>query len=123
MDVAESGRVPQGGPERVAQAKTLLKFLDSKNEIPCIIAGDFNSKPDSPVLKLFSDWNIPDKGDDRFTFSSDKPNIEIDFIMHRPDTAFVVREIDVVEEPVASDHRPLSVDLSIVPERAARGGK
>ena len=43
--------------------------------------------------------------------------------MHRPDTAFVVREIDVIEEPVASDHRPLAVDLSVVPERETRWWK
>ncbi|MFC1757968.1 endonuclease/exonuclease/phosphatase family protein [Planctomycetota bacterium] len=110
-------------PQRLAQAKTLLEFLDDRQDLPCIIAGDFNSKPDSPVLKLFSDWNIPDKGDDHFTFSSDKPKIEIDFILHRPDTAFVVREIDVIDEPIASDHRPLIADLSVVPERQARWWK
>ena len=102
--------------ERLAQARTLLEFLDKRQDIPCVIAGDFNSRPDSPVLELFSDWSIPDKGDDRFTFSSDKPSIEIDFILHRPDTAFVVRHIDVIDEPIASDHRPLIVDLFVAPE-------
>ena len=109
--------------ERLAQARTLLEFLDKRHDLPCIIAGDFNSNPDSPVLELFSDWHIPDKGDDHFTFSSDNPRIEIDFILHRPDTAFVVREIDVIDEPIASDHRPLIVDLFVVPERQARWWK
>ena len=106
--------------ERLAQARTLLEFLDQRHDLPCIIAGDFNSKPDSPVLKLFSDWHTPHKGEDHFTFSSDKPRIEIDYILHRPGTAFVVREIDVIDEPIASDHRPLIVDLFVVPERQSQ---
>ena len=99
--------------ERLAQANTLLDFLQGKKKIPCVVAGDFNSRPDSPVLQLFSEFHIPDKGDDHFTFPSDRPRVEIDFIMHRPKAAFVVREIDVVEEPMTSDHRPVTVDLSI----------
>ncbi len=98
--------------ERLAQAQTLLKFLNDRHDLPCLIAGDFNSQPGSPVLELFADWNIPDKGDDRLTFSSEKPRIEIDFVMFRPQAAFVVREIDVIDEPVASDHRPLLVVLA-----------
>ena len=103
--------------ERIAQSTALLEFLDKRQGLPCVIAGDFNSKPESPVLKRFAEWHIPAKGDDHLTFSSDKPRIEIDFILYRPDTAFVVREIDVIDEPVASDHRPLTVDLSVVPQR------
>ena len=109
--------------QRLAQAKTLLEFLDQRQDIPQIIAGDFNSKPDSPVLKLFTDWTIPDKSEDHFTFSSDKPRVEIDFILHRPDAAFLVDEIDVIDEPVASDHRPVTADFSVVPERQARWWK
>ncbi len=105
--------------ERKAQAETLLKFLDPKPDLPCVIAGDYNSLPDSPVLNLFADWNIPNKGDDHFTFSSDNPNREIDFIMFRPDSKLVAHEIDVIEEPVASDHRPLALDVSLIPDRQA----
>ena len=101
--------------ERLAQSQTLLDHLDETPDLPCIIAGDFNSRPDSPVLKLFADWHVPDKGKDHFTFSSDKPKSEIDFIMFRPDPAFISQGIDVVDEPIASDHRPLTLDLSVLP--------
>ena len=97
--------------ERLAQAQTLLKEIDEDPTLPTIIAGDFNSTPDSPVLKLFADWQIPAKGDDHFTFASDDPRTEIDFQMFRPATAFSLQAIDVIEEPVASDHRPLTMDL------------
>ena len=109
--------------ERLAQAKTLLEHLNAKPDLPTFVAGDFNSTPDSSVLRLFGDWTIPDKGDDNLTFSSDKPRREIDFIMFRPETTFVVRNIDVINEPVASDHRPVALDVSIVPQAEARWWK
>jgi endonuclease/exonuclease/phosphatase family metal-dependent hydrolase len=98
--------------ERLSQASALLEFLAEEDDLPCIVAGDFNSQPDSPVLELFSDWAIPDKGDDRLTFSSDRPRSEIDFIVFRPQNVFEVRKIDVVDEPIASDHRPVTMDLA-----------
>ena len=105
--------------ERLAQATTLLEFLDKQQDTPCVVAGDFNSQPGSAVLKLFADWRIADKGEDHLTFSSDRPRVEIDFIMHRPERAFEVEEMDVIEEPVASDHRPLAADLIVAPDGAA----
>ncbi|MDG1875006.1 MAG: DUF3472 domain-containing protein [Mariniblastus sp.] len=99
--------------ERVAQAKTLLKELNQQETMPTVVLGDFNSSPKSPVLELFADWRIPDKGEDHFTFSSDKPDREIDFAMYRPPNAFKFQTIDVIDEPVASDHRPLHIDLKL----------
>ena len=97
--------------ERLAQARRLLAQLD-KQDLPTVIAGDFNSTPGSAVLDLFSEsWTVPDKGKDRFTFSSDRPAREIDFILYRPEDAFQVLDIDVVDEPVVSDHRPVTLDL------------
>ena len=97
--------------ERLAQANELLARIKDQS-LPTIIAGDFNSTPGSAVLDLFAgQWTVPDKGVDRLTFSSDKPNREIDFIMYRPDDAFRVLDIDVIEEPVVSDHRPVTLDL------------
>ena len=96
--------------QRLAQSKKLLENLKD-GDLPIVIAGDFNSRPKSSVLELFADWTIPDKGDDHLTFSSDEPRSEIDFVLFRPTDAFEVREIDVVHEPVASDHRPLTIDL------------
>ncbi len=100
--------------ERLAQTKTLLEFLADRTELPCVIAGDFNSRPGSAVLEAYSGWTNPEKGEDHFTFASDNPRSEIYFILLRPGEAFRVHEIDVVHEPVASDHRPVSIDLEFV---------
>ena len=97
--------------ERLAQARRLLTHLEDR-ALPTIIAGDFNSTPGSAVLDLFAgQWTVPDKGADRLTFSSDKPSREIDFLIYRPADAFQVLDIDVIDEPVVSDHRPVTLDL------------
>lgn len=98
--------------ERLAQAKRLLDILKTETR-PVILAGDFNSRPSRDVMKLFADgWTIPDKGEDRFTIPSDNPRSEIDFIMFRNLEGWKVTKIDVLEEPLVSDHRPVLLKLS-----------
>jgi endonuclease/exonuclease/phosphatase family metal-dependent hydrolase len=101
------------GDERMAQARRLLQLLESE-EAPVILAGDFNSTPDSAVMALIGEsFDIPDKGSDHFTFRSDRPEREIDFIVFRPADRFAVVESRVIDEPVASDHRPVLLVLEL----------
>jgi endonuclease/exonuclease/phosphatase family metal-dependent hydrolase len=93
--------------ERMAQARRLLHLLEPE-DVPVILAGDFNSTPDSEVMALIGEtFVVPDKGADHFTFRSDRPEREIDFVVYRPADRFTVVESRVIDEPVASDHRPL----------------
>jgi len=93
--------------ERMAQARRLLDVLEPE-DVPVILAGDFNSTPDSEVMAYIGEtFFIPDKADDHFTFRSDRPDREIDFIAYRPAHRFTVVESRVIDEPVASDHRPV----------------
>ena len=97
--------------ERRAQAETLLEILKDETR-PVILAGDFNSRPESEVMNLFGEeWTIPDKGEDRFTIPSDDPRSEIDFILFRGLKGWEVKRIDVLDEPVVSDHRPVLLEL------------
>jgi len=97
--------------ERLRQAGTLLRVYRDESR-PVIFAGDFNSTPDSPVMSLTGQaFAIPDKGEDHFTFHSGNPNREIDFIAYRPADRFEVIESRVIDEPVASDHRPVLLVL------------
>jgi endonuclease/exonuclease/phosphatase family metal-dependent hydrolase len=101
--------------ERLAQADRLLATLASE-QAPIVLAGDFNSTPDSRVIGRFEDgWNILSKGRDRLTFPSTGPEREIDYIMVRPARNFYVLSHDVLDEPLASDHRPLIADLVVRP--------
>jgi endonuclease/exonuclease/phosphatase family metal-dependent hydrolase len=99
------------GEERYSQAARLIEIFEDE-KTPVILAGDFNSRPDSDVMALLRGvWHIPDKGEDHFTFPSDAPDREIDYIIYRPRDRFEVVEHRVIDEPVASDHRPLLLEL------------
>ena len=99
--------------ERMAQARRLVDVL-SREDVPVILAGDFNSTPDSEVMAFIAEsFEIPGKGADHFTFRADRPNREIDFIVYRPADRFTVVESRVIDEPVISDHRPVLLVLEV----------
>jgi endonuclease/exonuclease/phosphatase family metal-dependent hydrolase len=93
---------------RFAQAETLMKYLDAV-ETPIILLGDFNDLPESQTLALFRSrfGEAAKPEDDRFTFSATDPRSEIDYIFFSPITAWTVREVRVIDERIASDHRPV----------------
>jgi endonuclease/exonuclease/phosphatase family metal-dependent hydrolase len=93
--------------ERLAQARQLAALLQAE-DVPILLAGDYNSLPDSEVMSFFrEDWTVVAKGEDSYTFPSWAPAREIDYFVYRPADRFTVLEQDVLDEPVASDHRPL----------------
>jgi endonuclease/exonuclease/phosphatase family metal-dependent hydrolase len=97
--------------ERLAQAVRLEALLD-RQDIPTILAGDFNSTPDSEVMaRLGESWAIVAKGADRFTYPSYAPDREIDFVLVQPSDRFDLVEQRLITDSVASDHRPVVVDL------------
>ncbi len=97
--------------ERLAQAQRIVDILEDERAA-VILVGDFNSTPDSPVISLLArTWTIPDKGTDHLTFPSHDPSREIDYIMYRPTDRFEVIALDVIDEPLASDHRPVLLEL------------
>ncbi|NKB88434.1 MAG: hypothetical protein GKS06_09450 [Acidobacteria bacterium] len=97
--------------ERLAQARALAAAYDGA-DVPVILAGDFNSTPDSEVIEFLANrWQFIDKGADRLTFSSMQPEVEIDFVALWPGAVFRVASQRLLDEPVISDHRPLFVEL------------
>lgn len=101
------------GEERHSQAARLIEIFRGETT-PIILAGDFNSTPDSEVMTLLATvWEMPPKGEDRFTFPSNVPDREIDYILYRPAERFQVVEQRVLHEPLASDHRPLLLELEL----------
>lgn len=93
---------------RFAQASALAAVLDTLTH-PWVLLGDFNDEPGSRTLELFQaralEADKPAGGD--FTFSSDDPRKEIDFIFAAPAGGWRVREARVVEERPTSDHLPV----------------
>lgn len=62
---------------------------------------------------LSSAWGIVDKGEDSLTFPAYGPEREIDYVLLRPSHRFQVLSERVLDEPVASDHRPILVELAV----------
>ncbi len=108
--------------ERMASAATINKLVKKYGDEPAIVAGDFNAKPDSrPIREFAKEWKIAgwkrgsemevDNGEtdsnEIVTFPADRPDHCIDYVMCRPASRWKVVELRVIDEPVASDHRPV----------------
>ena len=106
----------EGNNNRLLQAEKLVEFLDSLS-LPTIISGDFNCTPDSPTMHYFEKvgFTFVDKGEDNITFQVGN-TVEIDHLIFRnsPDVRFEVQFIDVLSQPIVSDHRPLVVELKVI---------
>ncbi len=101
------------GEEKLSQAERLIEIFADETR-PVILAGDFNSLPDSDVMALLgSHWQVPAKESDGLTFPADAPDREIDYILYRPRDRFEVVSHRVIAEPLASDHRPLILELRV----------
>ena len=97
---------------RFAQAQEVARFLDSLST-PYILIGDFNDRPHTRTLSLFRERarEAAKMGEQRFTFSADDPNREIDYVFVSGKDRWTVVDVDVVEETVASDHFPVVAEL------------
>ena len=89
--------------EQENAVKTVIeKLADSR----CILMGDFNMKPDNPLLKPIKERMIDTAdyfGEPKLSFPSDKPNRKIDYIFVSPDVEIISADIPAI---VSADHRP-----------------
>lgn len=82
--------------------------------LPTILVGDMNCKTDSvPYKKFIEIWDSTWGAKPLPTFPSKKPNSAIDHCLTYPKYAWKVQEIKVIDEAVASDHRPLKITLKL----------
>jgi endonuclease/exonuclease/phosphatase family metal-dependent hydrolase len=80
---------------------------------PVFVAGDLNASPSSEVMTEFrKSWTILNDTE-QFTFSSDKPETCIDYILTRKTDKVKVCNATVANERVASDHLPVYVDVEM----------
>jgi len=96
---------------RLGQAREVVAKLAPE----AILAGDFNAVPGSPAMQVILDrWNDT-TGRDELSFPADKPNRKIDWVLlPRQDAArYRVISAKVIDETVASDHRPVVVEIEI----------
>ena len=79
---------------------------------PFILAGDWNDVPDSELMQEMTKYFIIHSGDEA-TYPADEPQECIDYIATYKEHSAEVLEYRVINEPEASDHRPLVVKLRL----------
>ena len=112
--------------ERLNSARTINELIKQRGGVPALVAGDFNAMPDSETIREFEkEWRVAGKpaagaGQDRanppaeiLTFPSSQPLRQIDYVMYRPADCWQVEEVRVLDETVASDHRPVLAVLRL----------
>lgn len=90
--------------DRNNQAAQLNEFF-SQDEIPSIMAGDLNARPDSEAMKLlFQNWTPSDPSYKPTIPSDGAPRAKIDYVLYRPANKWRVLETKVICNEKATDH-------------------
>ena len=83
---------------RLEQAQRLNRVLPAQGGLPIILAGDLNARPgSSPMNELLTE---------RWT-DAIAPRSRIDYVLFRTGDPWRVAAVDIVDEDVVSDHRPV----------------
>ena len=92
----------------------IIDYEAKDSEKPVFLAGDINDTPGTKTLELLSENWIQLSGNE-YTFRADRPERCIDYIfgLRLEGVQYRVLQQVVVNEPVASDHLPLFVDVRI----------
>ena len=104
MSLTEEGRM---------KSLELVKAFTSSSTKPLFLAGDMNAEPESGFIKkLQKDFQIL-SNPKQHTFPAPDPKETIDYIATLKQNAkgFAVISAKVINEPMASDHRPILVEL------------
>lgn len=102
--------------DRQASVELIQKLVNKYETKPVFLAGDLNASPYSPeITHLQSNWTMLNNSAQP-TFPSNIPTESIDYIFLKQNNRFryTVIKAEVMNEPMASDHRPLWVEVRIV---------
>ncbi|WP_430817357.1 endonuclease/exonuclease/phosphatase family protein [Carboxylicivirga sp. RSCT41] len=106
----------EGSAKRLSQARQLMEYINTLNKA-AVVTGDFNCTPDSPTMKYFASQGFVfvDKGDDKLSYQGEEA-MEIDHVIYRntDKVRFKTQSIQLLHEPVVSDHRPLVAELKVI---------
>jgi len=94
----------RGQASREAAAREINRLLGAAGDHPLVLAGDLNAVPESETLAILrQQWMDAS----RETQVIGQPERQIDYVLCRPAPHWKVVEVRVLNEPVASDHRPV----------------
>ena len=103
----QSGRA--GTPDRLNAAARVGELVAAQPDLPALLGGDLNARPASPpMVALAQDWQGATTATAQTpTLPAHSPRARIDYILHRPAPAWRLIQETIIDEPVASDHRPV----------------
>lgn len=104
------------GPTREKQVAKIDELFGTATGA-FVLTGDLNAAPNSaPIKALTKNWAFATEpgGKGLLTIPSDAPKQQIDYVLFRPAGQFRATEAKVIEEKVASDHRPVLALLEYV---------
>lgn len=105
-------------PLRLQQTKKLLQLLDEQpTSRSAVLLGDLNAEPGSKVMRaVLEKWQDTTSHED-LTFPSGNPIKKIDWILVPGGGGWRIAGAKVIDESVASDHRPVVAELEWGPAR------
>lgn len=100
--------------DRIEGAKILNREAIFFNK-PMIVGGDFNAEPQSKTIRIINSKFTTLSNDSLATFPANEPQVCIDYIFGktRENFSYKVFYSNVIPESIASDHRPIIVDIII----------
>lgn len=103
---------------RLATVDVIERGFFAEPAPPAILTGDLNATPEiAPLDKLAEKgWIAESLGKELFTMSSVDPKKQIDYVLLRPKSAWTVVNVEVLQEPAASDHLPIVMTVELVGE-------
>lgn len=101
--------------DRVAQAEALVAALSSTGT-ETLLVGDLNSEPGSRPLSVFegAGWR-PSDPTLTPTYPSSAPTLKIDWVLLAPEATSRVSAVEILDEPLASDHAPVLATWTFPP--------
>ena len=105
----------QSTETRLAQVRQINKEVAWYQNILVILAGDFNFTPESKPYQAMINAGWVDTaaafGDPKPTCPAHNPTMRIDYVFVRPAKRWRMIDVQVLDEPIASDHVPVLVVL------------
>jgi endonuclease/exonuclease/phosphatase family metal-dependent hydrolase len=99
---------------RLGQADEINRLFKGRS-LPAIVAGDFNAGPESGTMKaMMAEWVDTAGGSAGFTIPAGSPRRRIDYILAAPQGRWKIVRSEVLNEPVASDHRPVVARIELL---------
>ncbi|MFD2159822.1 endonuclease/exonuclease/phosphatase family protein [Rubritalea tangerina] len=100
---------------RLATVNVIERAFMQEHSLPSILAGDLNATPSSPPLAKLAQkgWYYENLGKTLPTIGAKHKSKQIDYLLLRPKKSWMVHEVQVLEERVASDHLPIVMTLSL----------